>query len=59
MEKFKAILKVKANKLKYNYKLFITFVIMEDDKLVKLIKNAYQTDECVMKILQLLIKDFI
>lgn len=51
MERPKAILKVGANGLEYNYELLATLIIIEDDNLIKLIKYAYQTNEYVTKIL--------
>lgn len=50
-ERPKAILKVGANGLEYNHELLATFAVMEDDNLVKLIKYAYQMDECAMRVL--------
>ena len=41
MERFKAILKVRANGLEYNYKLLAILAIIKDNKLAKLIKHAY------------------
>ena len=51
MERLKAILKIRANGLKYNYEFLAIFIIIKDNKLVKLIKHVYQMDKCVTRIL--------
>ena len=51
MEKPKAILKVGANELKYNHELFATFIIIKDNKFIKLIKYVYQINKCAIRIL--------
>ncbi len=58
-ERPRAILKVGANGLEYNHELLATLAVMEDDNLVKLIKHAYQTDECATRVLQSPTEDFV
>jgi len=57
-ERLRVILKIGANELKYNHKLFAILAVIKNNKLVKLIKHAYQTNKCATRILQSPTKDF-
>ena len=59
IERLKAILKVKANELKYNYEFLVIFIIIENNNLIKLIKYIYQINKCATKVLQSLTRDFV
>ena len=52
MKRPRAILQKNKNSIKYNYKLLVIILIVEDTKLEKQIKNKYLKDECALKVLK-------
>jgi hypothetical protein len=58
VEQLHAILKEGKNSFKYNYKLLATILVVENNKLVRRIKDVYAEDEYTLRILKEPTKEF-